>query len=92
MFISFKVYIIFFSNFHLCWFLFFFFSFSLFSNGFNKNTDLKITRFGDAIEARAIHCSSSQCLLQPNDFVAPHGTLSLNTSNVCVTHNQSLEI
>lgn len=30
MFISFKVYIIFFSNFHLCWFLFFFFLFLCF--------------------------------------------------------------
>ncbi|KAL3638806.1 hypothetical protein CASFOL_016713 [Castilleja foliolosa] len=35
--------------------------------------NLKITRFGDNIEARAIHCSSMQRLLQPNDFVAPNG-------------------
>ncbi|KAI3464488.1 hypothetical protein Pfo_021151 [Paulownia fortunei] len=35
--------------------------------------NLKITRFGDAVEARALHCSSLQCLLHPNDFVASNG-------------------
>ncbi|KAH6799963.1 hypothetical protein C2S52_000427 [Perilla frutescens var. hirtella] len=34
---------------------------------------LKITRYGDTVEARALHCSSLQCLLQPDDFVAPKG-------------------
>ncbi|KAL6525103.1 hypothetical protein OROMI_030696 [Orobanche minor] len=35
--------------------------------------NLKITKFGDVVEARAIHCSSLQCLLRPDDFVAPNG-------------------
>ncbi|CAA0827889.1 Unknown protein [Striga hermonthica] len=35
--------------------------------------NLKMTRFGDTVEARAIHCSSLQCLLRPNDFTAPNG-------------------
>ncbi|KAG8378290.1 hypothetical protein BUALT_Bualt08G0122100 [Buddleja alternifolia] len=35
--------------------------------------NVKITSFGDAVEARAIHCSSLQCLIRPNDFVASKG-------------------
>ncbi|KAL6492868.1 hypothetical protein OROGR_032627 [Orobanche gracilis] len=35
--------------------------------------NLEITRFGDVVEARAIHCSSLQCLLRPDDFVATNG-------------------
>lgn len=35
--------------------------------------NLKITRYGDTIEGRALHCSSLQCLLHPDDFVASKG-------------------
>ncbi|XP_051139027.1 uncharacterized protein LOC127256856 isoform X1 [Andrographis paniculata] len=35
--------------------------------------NLKISRFGDVVEARALHCSSFQCLLHPNDFVSSKG-------------------
>ncbi|PIM99010.1 hypothetical protein CDL12_28496 [Handroanthus impetiginosus] len=35
--------------------------------------NLKITRFGDVVEARALHCSSLQCLLHPNDFASFKG-------------------
>ncbi|KAL6515563.1 hypothetical protein OROHE_018597 [Orobanche hederae] len=35
--------------------------------------NLKIAKFGDVVEARAIYCSSLQCLLRPDDFVAPNG-------------------
>lgn len=31
------------------------------------------------MEARTLHCSSMQCLLQPKDFVASKGNLSLPT-------------
>ncbi|PIN24770.1 hypothetical protein CDL12_02494 [Handroanthus impetiginosus] len=32
--------------------------------------NLKISRFEDAVEARALHCSSLQCLLYPIDFAS----------------------
>ncbi|XP_057795797.1 uncharacterized protein LOC131011914 isoform X1 [Salvia miltiorrhiza] len=35
--------------------------------------NLKITRYGDTVEAMAVHCSSLKCLLEPDDFVAPKG-------------------
>ncbi|KAL8485562.1 hypothetical protein ACS0TY_027742 [Phlomoides rotata] len=35
--------------------------------------NLKVAKFGDTVEARTLHCSSLQCLLQPKDFVASKG-------------------
>lgn len=50
------------------------FSWACFSAAkYAASCDLKITRYGDTVEARALHCSSLQCLLQPDDFVASKG-------------------
>ncbi|KAL3839992.1 hypothetical protein ACJIZ3_024583 [Penstemon smallii] len=39
--------------------------------------NLKITRFGDVVEARTLHCSSLQCLIHKSDFAASKGVNEL---------------
>ncbi|XP_047977188.1 uncharacterized protein LOC125219291 isoform X1 [Salvia hispanica] len=53
--------------------------------------NLKITRYGDTVEARALYCSSLQCLLQPDDFVSPKGLDKLiGESHVGITVKDKL--
>ncbi|KAL8059685.1 hypothetical protein ABFX02_03G103100 [Erythranthe guttata] len=54
--------------------------------------NLKIARFGDSVEARALHCSSSQCLVRPNDFVSSKGLDELiNECRVGITTRDKLQ-
>ncbi|XP_073135530.1 uncharacterized protein [Henckelia pumila] len=39
--------------------------------------NVKITKYGDSLEARTLHCSSLQCLIHSDDFLAPKGTIEL---------------
>ncbi|XP_073043689.1 uncharacterized protein [Primulina eburnea] len=39
--------------------------------------NVKITKYGDSLEARTLHCSSLQCLIHSEDFLAPKGVIEL---------------